>query len=77
MDIITQTRDGNTVVEVEYVKADIQRNTGGAISSFTGKLAASNHDSKAHGTFVMEDTSGNYHTVHINLLMKLNGEFVN
>lgn len=73
---IHETTSGNTMVELEYVAYDSRRNEGGHIKRCVGRKTGSSHDSRSHGTFTMVDEAGNYHTVHVALLMKCNREFV-
>lgn len=76
MDKIHETSAGNVAVELEYVMCDEKRGKSGVLRRCVGKKTKTSHDSRSHGTITLVEEDGTYHTVHVALIMKCNGEFV-
>lgn len=73
---INQTRDGNSMVDIEFITVDTARDTGGDLRRVIGRRSGDSHDGRYHGTIVIESEYGEHKTLHIPLIMKVNGELV-
>ncbi len=64
--------------DIEFVTLDVKRKTGGTLKVLNNcRVASSSHNPFEHGTInVLAAGQTHENTIHIKLIMKLNGEFV-
>ncbi len=64
--------------DVEFLSCDVKRKKYGDLKVLTRcRLASSSHDAMKHGTInVLHNGSLTEQTIHIHLIMKVNGQFI-